>query len=300
MQRWKRRSFIKTVAAGAGLSLFPFPHSIFSQKTLPDLVVVKNGDPAEMVKQAVDELGGISRFVKSGQTVLIKPNIAWDRSPEYAATTHPEAVVQVIRMCKQAGADRILVLDRTCNQARRCYQNTGIEEAAKKAGAQVRHIIDSRFETVDIPNGEMIKKWPLYKDALNADVLINMPIAKHHSISRVTLAFKNMMGLMGGNRGAIHRDFMTKIVDINTAIKADLTLIDGYRVLLRNGPSGGNLEDVALKKTIVAGTDPVAADAYAARLLDVDPDELTYLKIAEQRGLGTRDLSKIRMVERTV
>ncbi len=300
MQKWNRRSFIKTVTTGAGLSLFPFPQSIFSQKTPPDLVVIKNGEPADMVKQAIDELGGISRFVKSGQTVLIKPNIAWDRSPEYAATTHPQAVVQVIRMCKQAGADRILVLDRTCNQARRCYHNTGIEEAAKKAGAQVRHIIDSRFETVDIPNGEMIKKWPLYKDALNADVLINMPIAKHHSISRVTLAFKNMMGLMGGNRGAIHRDFMTKIVDINAAIKADLTLIDGYRVLLRNGPSGGNLKDVALKKTIVAGVDPVAADTYAARLLDVDPDDLTYLKIAEKRGLGTRNLSKIRMVERTV
>ncbi|MBN1542863.1 DUF362 domain-containing protein, partial [candidate division KSB1 bacterium] len=197
------------------------------------------------------------------------------------------------------GAKTVRVLDRTCNQARRCYRTSGIEAAAKQAGAQVRHIIDSRFQSVNFKEGELIKSWPIYRDSLEADVLINMPIAKHHSISGLTLGFKNLMGLLGEDRGALHRDFHTKIVDVNSAIRPSLTIIDGYRVLMRNGPTGGSLEDVALRKTIVAGTDPVAVDARAVSLLDLDWQQIEYLRIAEQRGLGRRELTpeRVRTIE---
>ncbi len=289
----KRRDFIKTSILGAtGIAA---SNALFAQSSHPEMVIVKNGSPADMVNQAVENMGGIGRFVKKGQKVLIKPNIGWDRLPEQAADTNPEAVAAMVRLCKKAGADWIRVIDRTCNQARRCYRRSGIEEAAAAAGAEVRHIVKNRFKEVGIPQGEMIKSWPFYKDALEADVLINIPIAKHHSLSGVTLAFKNMMGIMGGDRGSIHRDFMTKIVDINMAVKPTLTVIDAYRVLLRNGPSGGNLDDVALKKECIVATDPVAADTYAFTLLDADPAGMEYLKIAQSRGMGTMDLEKAKI-----
>lgn len=295
MSTLSRREFMAK-SAGAGIAASSL---MLSQKLVADdawaLVVVKNGSPAQLVRQAIETLGGMSRFVKKGQTVLIKPNIGWDRLPEQAANTNPDEVAQVVKMCKEAGAKRVRVLDRTCNQARRCYKRSGIEAASKKAGAEVRHIVKSRFKSVSIPNGELVKSWPFYRDALEADVFINMPIAKDHSISRVTLGFKNIMGIIGGDRGQIHKNFMTKIVDLNLAIKPTLTIIDAYRVLLRNGPSGGNLADVAEKKIVIAGTDPVAVDSYAMGLFDIDPGQVEYLKNATRRGLGQMDLSKVKM-----
>jgi uncharacterized protein (DUF362 family) len=291
-----RRQFLhSSVSAG----LFLSAHSLLSD-TAPStsvLSVVRNGSAAEMVRRAVDALGGMSQYVKKGQTVLLKPNIGWDRTPEQAANTNPEAVAEVIKMCFEAGAGQVRVVDRTCNEAQRCYTRSGIEKAATAAGAQVRHIVDSRFKDVSIPQGKLIQNWPLYRDVLEADVIINMPIAKHHTISRVTLGFKNMMGMMGGDRGAIHSNFMTKIVDINTAIKPTLTLIDAYRVLMHNGPSGGNLADVVEKKTILASTDRVAVDAYAMSMFNVNPYEVEYLKLAHQRGMGELDLKNVKITE---
>lgn len=284
----------KSAGAGIVASSLLLPRHLVAEENLT-LVVARNGSPAQLVRRAVENLGGMSRFVKKGQTVLIKPNIGWDRLPEQAANTNPEEVAEVVKMCKEAGAKRVRVLDRTCNQARRCYKRSGIETASKQAGAEVRHIVKSRFKTVKIPGGELVKSWPFYRDALDADVFINMPIAKDHSISRVTLGFKNIMGIIGGDRGQIHKNFMTKIVDLNLAIKPALTIIDAYRVLLRNGPSGGNLADVAEKKIVIAGTDPVAVDSYAMGLFDIDPNEVEYLKIASRRGLGQMDLSKVKM-----
>jgi uncharacterized protein (DUF362 family) len=294
-----RRQFItKSIYAGAALSALPHLQSIGqAQSPADELVVVKNGSAAQMVRKAVDALGGMAKFVKKNQTVLVKPNIGWDRVPEQAADTNPDVVAEVVKMCFEAGAKRVRVLDRTCNEARRCYLRSGIEKAAADAGAEVRYIVDSRFEEIQIPQGELLKSWPIYRDALESDVLINIPIAKHHGISRLTLGFKNLMGLLGGDRGQIHRDFMTKIVDIALAIKPDLTIIDAYRILLRNGPTGGNLSDVAETKTIIAGTDRVAVDAYAVSLFNMNLNEIEYIKIASQRGLGKMELSKVRMKE---
>ena len=299
MKKISRRKFI-VQSAGAGVALsavVSVKSPVVAAPEKYDMIVVKNGSPADMVQKAVESLGGMGRFVEKGQTVLLKPNIGWDRLPEQAANTNPEAVAQVVKMCLEAGARRVRVLDRTCNQARRCYKRSGIEKAVKDAGGEVRHIVKSRYQDVSIPDGKLVKKWAYYKDAFEADVLINMPIAKHHTISRVTLGFKNMMGLLGGERGNLHTDFMTKIVDINLPLKPALTIIDSYRVLMRNGPSGGNLDDVEEKKTIIAGIDRVAVDTYAATLFGIDPKEMEYLLIAQERGLGTMDLTKINMQE---
>lgn len=297
MAKIDRRAFIRTTGSTlALLSLRTTPLFSAPESNL-ELAVTKNADPAQLTRKAVDMLGGMARFVKKDQTVLVKPNIGWDRLPEQAANTNPEVVAEIVKMCFEAGAKRVRVMDRTCNQPQRCYKRSGIEEAAKKAGAEVRHIIESRFENVAIPKGQSIKSWPLYKDLLESDVFINVPIAKDHSISRVTLGLKNIMGLMGGDRGEIHKDFMTKIVDINTAVKPDLIIIDAFRVLKRNGPSGGNLADVEEKKVIVAGTDPVAADAYGVTLFGFKPQDMEFLRIAAQRGLGKLDLSQVNMKE---
>ncbi len=295
----ERREFLKK-SASAGLLISAanvLNNELFAQENPLDFVVIKNGSPAQLVRKAVEELGGMKKFVGNGQSVLLKPNIGWDRTPEQAANTNPEAVAEVVKMCLEAGAKRVRVLDRSCNQARRCYQRSGIEKAAKKAGAEVRHIVDSRFEKIDIPEGELLKSWTLYRDVLESDVFINMPIAKHHTISGITLGFKNMMGILGDDRGKIHKNFHTNIVDINTAIKPTLTIIDAYRILVRNGPTGGNLDDVETPKVVIAGTDRVAIDAYAVTLFGRDAKDIEYIQNAHNRGLGQADLTRVNMKE---
>ena len=289
----QRRDFIKKTVGT--VVTFPFlPKVLLASEKLsyPDIVIIKNGTPAALVRKAIKSLGGMSRFVKKGDIVVVKPNISWDRFPEQAATTNPEVVAEVVRLCFEAGAKKVKVFDRTLNEPKRCYRRSGIEEAAKKAGADVHYVYERMFKTVSFPDGKLIKSWPLYKEILEADRIINIPVVKTHSISGVTLGMKNYMGFLGGNRGRFHRHFEVKITDLNTKIRADLVLLDAYRMLIRNGPSGGNLADVVLKKTVVAGTDPVAVDSVGATLLGINPASLPFLKEAHQRGLGEIDFKK--------
>jgi uncharacterized protein (DUF362 family) len=294
-----RRNFIKSgaaVAATLGVANFfrqPQVEILLAGETAIELVEVRNGGPQANIRKAIELLGGISNFVSNGHTVLVKPNMAWDRNPEQAANTNPQLMAEIVKMCFEAGAKKVQVLDRSCHEPRRAYRHSGIEKACKDVGAEVRFIHKSRFEKIEIPKGELINSWTFYRDALEADVLINVPVAKHHSISRLTLGFKNIMGLIGGDRGDIHNKFSTKIVDINLVLKPQLTIIDATRVLLRNGPTGGNLADVELKNTVIAGIDRVAVDARATTLLDIDPSEVEYLRIAANRGLGQIDLNKV-------
>ncbi|MFH1943976.1 MAG: DUF362 domain-containing protein [bacterium] len=290
----KRRDFLKkSTGAAVAYAFLPSSSRLLQMSKIPDLVVTKEGSPADLVKKAVDTLGGMSRFVKNGDVVVLKPNISWDRVPEQAATTNPEVVAEVIRLCLEAGAKKVQVFDRTLNEPRRCYKRSGIEEAAKAAGADVTHIYERKFKTTNFPEGEIIKSWELYGDVLEADRIINLPVAKHHSIGGMSLGMKNYMGFLGGNRGQFHRDFQVKIVDLNTRVKADLIILDAYRMLLRNGPSGGNLADVELKKTVVAGTDAVAIDSYGASMFGLQPERVAFLQEAYTRGLGQIDLKKL-------
>lgn len=294
----KRRDFIKATAgaavASAAASLLP-KNPLFSQTTPPDLIVTQNAEPQDLVRKAVEGLGGMSKFVSKGDIVVLKANISWDRVPPQAATTNPDVVAEVVRLCLDAGAKKVKVFDRTLNEPKRCYKRSGIEKAAKEAGAEVTHMYDRKFKKVKFPDGEVIKSWELYKDVIEADRIINVPIAKHHAIGGMSLGMKNYMGYLGGNRGKFHRDFNTKIVDLNTMIKADLTILDAYRMLLRNGPSGGNLADVELKKTVVAGVDPVAMDAYGATMFGIDPSTVAFLQEAVKRGLGQSDIGQLKI-----
>ena len=292
----KRRDFLKNgMGAAVAWTLLPEKSLLFGQSNYPDLVVTKDGTPEGLVRRAVEELGGMSRFVKKGDIVVLKPNISWDRVPEQAATTNPDVVAEVVKLCLEAGAKKVKVFDRTLNEPRRCYKRSGIEKAAKEAGADVQHVYERKFKKVKFPEGEMIKSWELYEDVLETDRIINIPIAKHHSIGGMSLGIKNYMGFLGGNRGKFHRGFDVKIVDLNTRIKADLIILDVYRMLLRNGPSGGNLADVEMKKTVVVGTDPVAMDSYGATLFNLEPGRVALLQEAHRRGLGEFDLKKIKI-----
>jgi uncharacterized protein (DUF362 family) len=269
-------------------------HMVAADPKLPEMAILQGDDPAQLARQAVEELGGMRRFIARGDVVLVKPNIGWDRTPEQAANTNPDIVAEIVRQCSNAGAKRVIVTDVSCNDPRRCFQRSGIAEAAKNAGAEVILPDPSRFKEVDL-QGEVLRAWQVFDPFLNVDKVINVPIAKHHGLTGVTLGMKNWYGMLGGQRNQLHQKIHESLVDLADFVRPTLTIIDCYRILLRNGPTGGNLEDVLLKRTLVAGTDPVALDAYVAKAYwNLEVDALPYLKMAANRGLGNYQFEKIR------
>jgi uncharacterized protein (DUF362 family) len=261
----------------------------------PHLTVVQGGEPRALVQRALEDLGGIRRFIARQDVVVIKPNVAWDRTPEQAANTNPEAVAEAVRQCWQAGAKRVIVTDVCCNEPRRCFQRSGIQAAAHAVGAEVILPDPELFREVDL-GGVVLKSWPVFTPFLEADKIVNMPIAKHHVLTGCTLGMKNWYGILGGERNRLHQQIHQSLVDLASFMLPTVTLIDCYRILLRNGPTGGNLEDVAIKKTLVAGTDPVALDAYVAKAWwNLDPAQMPYLQMATARGLGTVEFEKLQL-----
>jgi len=287
-----RRQFLKTTTLLAGAGLLPVKPGLAKTSQAPSVIIVKNGTPAQMAEKAFELLGGISRFISKGDVVLLKPNISWDRRPEYAATSNPELVSAIVKLCLNAGAKKVIILDNTCNDARRCYPNSKIQEVATAAGADVRFVRENQFVETPIPGGTSLHSWPIHREVFEVDKIINLPILKHHSLSKITIGFKNMMGLTGGNRGRIHFPFSEKIVDLNRVIIPHLTIVDAIRILRRNGPSGGNLRDVETLNTIIAGTDRVLVDAYSAKVFGLDPKLLDYLQLAHKAGMGEIDTDK--------
>jgi uncharacterized protein (DUF362 family) len=268
-------------------------HRIASSDQWPKLTVVQNGEPRALVQKALENLGGMGRFVGHQDVVVIKPNIAWDRTPEQAANTNPEAVAEVVRQCWQAGAKRVIVTDVSCNEPRRCFMRSGIQAAARAAGAEVVLPAPDMYREVEL-GGVVLKTWPVFTPFLEADKIINMPIAKHHELTGATLGMKNWYGILGGERNRLHQQIHQSLVDLASFMLPTLTVLDAYRILVRNGPTGGNLEDVAVKKTVLAGTDPVALDAWAAKAWwNLDPEHLPYLTMAASHGLGTVDFDAL-------
>jgi uncharacterized protein (DUF362 family) len=271
-------------------------HTVAANATLPEMAIIQGGDPALLARHAVEELGGMRRFVSRGDVVLVKPNIGWDRTPEQAANTNPDIVAEIVRQSLNAGAKRVIVADVSCNEPRRCFQRSGIAEAAQKAGAELILPDPSRFKEVDL-QGEVLRAWQVFDPFLNADKIINIPIAKHHALTGTTLGMKNWYGILGGQRNQLHQKIHESLVDLADFIRPTLTIVDSYRILLRNGPTGGNLDDVLLKKTVLASTDPVAVDAYVAKAYwNLEVDALPYLKMAANRGLGTCEFEKVRTI----
>jgi len=260
----------------------------------PEMVVVQGEAPESLARRAIQELGGMRRFVRPGDVVVLKPNAAWDRLPEQAANTNPQLVGAVCRLCLEAGARRVLVTDVSIHDARRVFARSGIADAVHAAGAEVILPRPSLFRTVDL-HGEVLHSWPVLAPFLDADKVINIPIAKHHSLSGVTLGMKNWYGILGGPRQQLHQHIHESVADLADFMRPTLTLIDAYRVLARNGPGGGDPADVELKKTVIAGTDAVALDAYAAKAYwDLDSSALRYLELAAGRGLGKLDFASLR------
>jgi uncharacterized protein (DUF362 family) len=267
-----------------------------SDPNLPELVVAQGEDPRWMVRRVLEELGGIRRFVNRGDVVVLKPNIAWDRRAEQAANTNPDVVAEMVRLCQEAGAARVIVTDVSCNEPRRCFERSGIASAARAEGAQVILPEERKFKQVDL-RGEALGRWPIFEPFLAADKVINLPIAKHHSLTGVSLGLKNWYGILGGQRNRLHQRIHESLADLADFMRPTLTVLDAYRVLIRNGPTGGSLADVELRKTLLASTDPVALDAYGAKAYwDLGVEQLRYLKLAEARGLGTAAFEKLRTV----
>jgi uncharacterized protein (DUF362 family) len=299
-----RRDFLRGLAVG-GAALGWAPRLLGGQakpapsSAAPVLAAVEGESPALITREAVAAIGGMKRFVGRGDKVLIKPNIGWDRTPEMAACTNPDVVKALVELAHEAGAKSVTVFDNTTNQAKRCYVRSGILDAARAAGAAMPYADETRVRRTAL-KGQWIKEWDILLDVLEADKIINVPIAKHHSLCRLTMGMKNWLGAIGGARNQLHQDLDRAIVDLQAFFKPALTVLDAYRILVRNGPQGGRLSDTKLTKTVVAGTDPVAVDAMGATFFDVKPQELLYLKLAQERGLGKFELETLRIEKRKI
>jgi uncharacterized protein (DUF362 family) len=302
MKNISRREFLintgKLSLTCVGLGLFSTPNVLkaMGEETgydLPDLAVAKGGDPAANTLKAVGALGGIERFVKKRDKVAVKPNPITPTGPETAANTNPLVVETIVKMCLQAGAAEVVVLS---NDPLRSFQGNGIMEAATRSGARVvAATTRDLFQSVPVLRGRVLHDVEIIKDILDADVFINIPIVKHHSQSTVTLSMKNLMGI-NWDRQYFHRNGLHQcIADLSTAVKTNLIVMDATRILLTNGPSGpGQTRE---ERTIIAGTDPVAIDAYATTMLDRNPQDIDHIRFAYELGVGDMHLDRMNIKE---
>jgi uncharacterized protein (DUF362 family) len=264
---------------------------------LPELVVARGGpDPAALTAKALAALGGMARFVSRGDLVVVKPNIGWDRGPLQAANTNPDVVAAVVKAAYDAGARHVVVTDVSCNEPNRCFQRSGIWKKAYELGAEVVLPAEHRFRTMRL-RGDVLDEWPVFTPLVNADKLVNVPVAKHHNLAKYTGAMKNWYGSLGGRRNRLHQNIDMSIADLATFLRPTLTVIDATRVLVRNGPQGGNIDDTVEMNTVVASVDQVAADAFACGLVGQKREAIGYLRIAQQRGIGTMHFEKLRVKE---
>jgi uncharacterized protein (DUF362 family) len=260
--------------------------------------VVRGSDPAAITETAIKALGGIERFVATGNDVIIKPNICVNHNTfEYASTTNPTVVATLVRLCLGAGAKRVRIMDTPyTGDPETAYRASGILDAVVEAGGKMEVMSRVKYAQFDIPDGRDIKQWSVYRDVVEADVLINVPIAKHHGSSRLTLGCKNLMGVIQ-DPNQFHRNLHQRIADLNSLIRPTLTLVDAVRILTAHGPGGGNLDDVKKMDMVIASHDTITADAYATTLFGLKPDDIAYIKLGAEMGLGERDWGKVRLEE---
>lgn len=301
----KRRNFLKAGAALgiAALTFDKLPAAIHSNhimvESAPDMVAVMGGEPVPLLQRALKEMGGIGKYVKKGQTVVIKPNIGWDKKPEFAADTNPEIIAELVRQCIQAGAKKVTVFDHTCDNWQKCYQNSGIEKAAKGAGAEVLPGNDEvYFKEVKLPKGVKLKSTKIHQALLDADVWFNVPVLKNHGGAKMSIAMKNYMGIVW-DRGFFHsNDLQQCIADICTWEKKPvLNIIDAYRCMKKHGPQGRSVADTAVLKTIIVSPNIVAADTAAIGLFNqveaMDINQVGHVALGEKLNLGTQKLDKL-------
>ncbi|MDO4586203.1 MAG: DUF362 domain-containing protein [Planctomycetia bacterium] len=304
-----RKEFLKRVAlAGLTTSSCLFPTcAVLAQQgqtksgELFDLVAVMGGEPAEMLEKGMDAIGGIERFVKNGDRITIKPNIGWDKTPELAGNTNPDLIVSLIKACKDAGAKEVIVFDHTCDNWRKCYENSGIEDAAIKAGAKVMPGNENGYyREISLPKAKNLKKAKVHQAILDCDAWFNVPILKNHGGAKITVAMKNLMGIVFDRQYFHQHDLEQCIADICTIEKpAALNIVDAYRVLKSNGPRGKNLSDVVQPKGLFLSTDIVAVDTAAIKFfgqIEAMPlDSIAYLSNGQDLNVGTMDLDSLKI-----
>jgi uncharacterized protein (DUF362 family) len=284
----------------------PAPSTTSGPSSVSDLVVARSSDSAdeqvdEIVRRALAGLGGIENFVPKGASVIVKPNICVAyHSYEYAATTNPWVVGALVKLCLEAGAKSVRVMDAPFGgTAERAYAVSGIEEQVKVAGGEMVLMPIFKYVATDIPEGVDLSRCDIFDDVLRADVLINVPIAKHHSLARLTLGMKNLMGVIR-DRPAMHHNLGQRLADLTSRVRPTLTVVDAVRILMANGPTGGNLDDVKQLNTVIASTDIVAADSYAATLFGMKPEDLDYVRAGAAMGLGRSDIRNLKIEEISV
>lgn len=306
-----RRNFLKTgLVAGAAVSLAGklAPHALGEEKEAPkpknaegkksgkpDLVAVAKGSRVDMLDAALKELGGIKAFVKPGQTVVLKPNIGWDRKPELGANTHPDLVGHMVKLCKEAGAKEVNVFDNTCHDWKASYANSGIEAAVEAAGGKMVNGKDeTMYVEMELPEAVKLKKAKVHKLIKDSDVYINMPVMKNHSGGVITAALKNVMGIVW-DRGFFHgNDLQQCIADGVLIRKPDLNILDAFHPMKRNGPVGKDESDlIPGVETLIVSVDPVACDAAGSMLIGLKPSDVPHIALAEKGGFGVGDLSKL-------
>jgi uncharacterized protein (DUF362 family) len=264
------------------------------------MAVLHGSDPAEITRRAVAAVGGMERFVRPGQTVIVKPNIC--HAPAgigYGSTTHPAVVGALVALALAAGARKVQVMDGPfASGPDEAYERSGIKEAVAAAGGEMVIMSSFAYSDTAIPAGRNIKEWSVYQPALAADVLIDVPVAKHHGSAGLSLAMKNLMGLLEPNgRGMFHGNLHQNIADLTTLFRPQLTVVDAVTMLMAHGPTGGSLSDVRRQNTVIASPDIIAADAYAATLFGKQPHDIGYIAMGADMGLGRADLKAIRIEE---
>ena len=272
-------------------------HRVKVGSGMPRLVIARGSDPKRNVAAALRTLGGMKAFVSAGDVVVVKPNIAWDRVPAQAANTNPEVVAALVRACRDAGAKEVIVTDCSVNEATRTFQRSGIEKAARDAGATV--VLPSGAKAPTVTLSGRLGNWPILEPFVAADKVINVPVAKHHGSAQVTAGMKNWIGITEHQRSRFHTSLDRTIAELALLMRPTLTVVDAHRILMRNGPQGGNLDDVKEANAIAMSLDPVAVDAWACDLLGISHDKVGYLKIAAGMGLGRIDYRALKPVEVT-
>ena len=316
MNPYSRRDFLVSSAAAAGALAVPGSLLAAEDKQADMAIARWSGAKDEaaaaklsaeemtrlatkMTEDAILALGGMKRFVKKGDIVWIKPNIGWDRTPEQAGNTNPDVVATLIRLCQDAGAKAVKVGDYTCDKAPATYERSQIAPISKKMGAEVIFMDKNRFRETTLPGAERLKSIPIYPELIECDLVINVPLVKHHVLAELTMCMKNYMGVVE-ERKKFHQDIPTCLADITRYMKPRLCVLDAMRILTAHGPKGGNLADVKMKMTIAAGVDIVALDAWGAEVAGKEPAKIKSVAKGAEVGLGKIDYRSLALKELSV
>ena len=278
--------------------LVTFPDFSVPHKQGKTISIVTGSDRTETSNKAIELLGGIERFVKPGETVLIKPNVAFASPPSFGATTNPELIANIIRLCyDKAGAKHVIITDNPINSPASCFQLSGIGKASIGAGADIKMPKSHYFKQTTLAGGRLIKNWPvLYAPFRKVDKVIGITPLKDHHRSGASMTMKNWYGLLGGRRNIFHQDINTIIAELATMLRPTLVILDATEAMIANGPTGGSSSDLKRTNTMIVSTDQVAADSFGCSLLGLSVADLPYLTKAQNSGVGTTDHKSLKPV----